>query len=1045
MTLAVSAVKNPVWIVLTLLLALGLGAPAWAQSTPPLVAPLDSAKAAEQQATRSQVLDRDRDSIRRSRATFEQQLVDLPQQLEALRPEQLDETLLEQTRVDVESARLSQDSNSSELANTGRRIDELQKSISDLETREQLLKNPVKGQTDGTADRVAQLQQVSTALMQQRAELALETRHLENLREQAEVVKLRLQVAEQWRQRVEQIFQQRQEQARQSSQSDLVDRLQADLSAQQDRASALRQRLAQPPGDLSLAAWQRMGADLRITEERISLLNLERHLGELGNELARLGDLLQESGVDPDTLHEALKRFDAMREDLQRNAELLQQRSAIYVQQRQVIERREPVAGNDRRQRNDELQQLNQLLDELGQRTGQVQDLQQQVSAIEARLEIYYQERLRQDLLTRKPYPDSVDAWQQLLRGLAIVPQVLLYQIRLSVEAAFKAMLEAPALRWVMLVSLQGALFWLLVLIGRGLRRVLQIQAESRNLADNSFLRQLFIGTLLLARVNLPSAGFAAALLLLLWLVEAPPPGLSILMTLALVWVGIRLPVSLAWLLLAAPRLPAGQQHLPLYRQLRWTLGLGGLLVALVVLAHLSDLPENVVTAFDRVFMLYWFWAFVPGARIRRLVVERIGAVYSDRFWFVLLRFGSLLLPLSLLGAAVLGLLGYLRLAWLVAGNLLIFLAVLVSWLLARSLLNDLVVALKNYAVTHSGYGLLWTQDIIAPLHRILNLLLYGGAWVVLFRAYGWTSQSAVIASVWGFLERPLFEVGNAGISPWRIALTVTVLVLVIWLGQWSRAITYRWILSRISDLGVRHSLSMFTQYAVVLIGLLTILRIIGIDLTTLAVFAGAVGVGIGLGMQSLANNFISGLFLLIERPLRSGDIVKIGPHEGEVASIGMRSLTVKTFDNQTVIIPNAAVISDAFTNWTHEDRVLRTVLIIGASYESNPHQVQKLLAEVLEAHPAILPKPEPLVLLWEFADSAVNFRLQYFVDMSRDSLFKTRAEVLMAIWDCFKAAGISIPYPQRDLYVRSWPGAVSDAPPTAPIAALAAAPAGRP
>ena len=78
-------------------------------------------------------------------------------------------------------------------------------------------------------------------------------------------------------------------------------------------------------------------------------------------------------------------------------------------------------------------------------------------------------------------------------------------------------------------------------------------------------------------------------------------------------------------------------------------------------------------------------------------------------------------------------------------------------------------------------------------------------------------------------------------------------------------------------------------------------------------------------------------------------------------------------------------------------------------------------------------------------ADSAVNFRLQYFVDMSRDSLFKTRAEVLMAIWDCFKAAGISIPYPQRDLYVRSWPGAVSDAPPTAPIAALAAAPAGRP
>jgi len=402
--------------------------------------------------------------------------------------------------------------------------------------------------------------------------------------------------------------------------------------------------------------------------------------------------------------------------------------------------------------------------------------------------------------------------------------------------------------------------------------------------------------------------------------------------------------------------------------------------------------------------------------------MDRLGALYGDRFWFLILRFFSLLLSLSLLGAAVLGLLGYLRLAWMVAGYLLIFVVVLVGWVLSRSLFNDLAVMLKNYAVTHSGYGLLWTQDIITPLHRILNLLLFIGAWVTLFWAYGWTGESAALASIWSFLEQPVFTVGNAAVTLWGIFATLTILLVVIWLGQWGRAITYRWVFSQISDLGVRHSLSVFTQYAVVLSGLLIILRVIGIDLTTLAVFAGAVGVGIGLGMQSFANNFVSGLLLLVERPLRSGDIVKIGEYEGEVVGIGMRSLTVKTFDNQSVIIPNAEVVGNAFTNWTHQDRILRIMLVIGISYDADPHAAQAILERVLADHEAILAVPAPLVLLWEFADSAVLFRVYYYVDIGRYSFIKVRGQVMFAIWDRFQAAGISIPFPQRDLYIKEWP-----------------------
>ncbi len=993
-----------------------------AQPDTSVVAPTDPAKVVEQQTARRQALERDRETVERTRQDLQTQIADLPWQMESLRPEQIGEALVEQTAVDVKSALLHQETAATELNNAERRIQELQKTITDLEAREQLLKNPAKDATDGVSDRAAQLQQTSQMLAQQRAELELESLNLANLRAQGEVAKLRLNLATQWQERVERLYRQQQEQSRQDAQAELISRLQTDLTGLQNRADALKQRLVQERGVLPVAAWQRLETELRTLEEQINLRTQDRYLAEVSATLARLNDLLKKTDAPPAELQQALEQLETARIDLRRTDELLQQKTTVYAEQRQVIERRDNLTGVSRHLRDEELQLIDRLLAELSQRTDQVQNQAAQLDAVETRLTQYYQERRRQDLFTRKPYPDSAEAWGQLWQELTTVPQVLFYQVRLSGESALKAMLDEPPWRWLSLIALEATLFWLVLKARRGLRKASQRFGE-RAVGD-SFLRQITGIGLLLARANLLGAGAAAALLLLLWLVEAPQPGKGILMTLALVWVGIKLPISLAWLLLASPRLPEEQRQMPLYRQLFWTLISGGALAALVILAHLSDLPDSVVNVFDRLFMLYWFWAFVPGMRIRRLIMDRLSAAYGDRLWFAMLRFGSLLLPLSLLGAAILGLFGYPRLAWLVAGRLLIFMTVLISGLLLRSLLNDLAVALKNYAVTHSGYGLLWSQDVIAPVHRIMNLLLLLGAGRALFWAYGWTGESTAIRSLRAFLEQSLFTVGNADITLWRIALTTIILLVVIWLGQWSRAVTYRWLFSRMGDLGVRHSLSVFTQYTVVLIGLLVLLRIIGIDLTTLAVFAGAMGVGLGLGLKDLANNFVSGLFLLIERPLRSGDIVKIGAHEGEVSSIGMRSLTLRTFDNQMVIIPNSAVTNDAFTNWTHQDQILRTMLVIGISYDSDPHTAKTLIERAVREHEAVLKEPEPSVLLWEFADSSINFRVYYFVDIGQHSGLKTRDQILFTIWDRFKGADIRIPYPQRDLYIKAWPGA---------------------
>lgn len=1007
----------------TLLLALWT---AWlavaAQPHTAVVAPVDPAKVIEQQTARRQALERDRETVERTRQELQTQIADLPWQMESMRPEQIGEAMVEQTAVDVKSALLHQETAATELNNAERRIQELQKTITDLEAREQLLKNPAKDATDGVSDRAAQLQQTSQMLAQQRAELELESLNLANLRAQGEVAKLRLNLATQWQERIERLYRQQQEQSRQDAQAELISRLQTDLTGLQNRADALKQRLVQERSVLPVAAWQRLETELRTLEEQINLRTQDRYLAEVSATLARLNDLLKKTDAPPAELQQALEQLETARTDLRRTDELLQQKTTVYAEQRQVIERRDNLTGVSRRLRDEELQLIDRLLAELSQRTDRVQNQAAQLDAVDIRLTQYYQERQRQDLFTRKPYPDSAEAWRQLWQELTTVPQVLFYQVRLSGESALTAMLDEPLWRWLNLIALEAMLFWLVFKARTGLRKASQRFGEQA--VSDSFLRQITSIGLLLARANLLGAAAAAALLLLLWLVEAPQPGKGILMTLALVWVGIKLPISLAWLLLASPRLPEEQWQMPLYRQLFWTLISGGALAALVILAHLSDLPDTVVSVFDRLFMLYWFWAFIPLGRIRRLIMGRLDAAYGDRLWLTALRFGSLLLQLSLLGAAVLGLLGYPRLAWLVAGRLLIFMTVLISGLLLRNLLNDLAVALKNYAVTHSGYGLLWSQDVIAPLHRIMNLLLLLGAGRALFWAYGWTGESTAIKSLRAFLEQPLFTVGSAEITLWRIALTTIILLVVIWLGQWSRAVTYRWLFSRIGDLGVRHSLSVFTQYTVVLIGLLVLLRIIGIDLTTLAVFAGAVGVGLGLGLKDLANNFVSGLFLLIERPLRSGDIVKIGAHEGEVSSIGMRSLTLRTFDNQMVIIPNSAVTNDAFTNWTHQDQILRTMLVIGISYDSDPHTAKTLIERAVREHEAVLEEPASSVLLWEFADSSINFRVYYFVDIGQHSGLKTRDQILFAIWDRFKAADIRIPYPQRDLYIKAWPGA---------------------
>lgn len=169
-----------------------------------------------------------------------------------------------------------------------------------------------------------------------------------------------------------------------------------------------------------------------------------------------------------------------------------------------------------------------------------------------------------------------------------------------------------------------------------------------------------------------------------------------------------------------------------------------------------------------------------------------------------------------------------------------------------------------------------------------------------------------------------------------------------------------------------------------------------------------------------MANNYFSGVLLLMERPYRRGDVVKLGEFEGEVVHQGMRSTTIRTWDHMEVIVPNSEMFTKAFVNWTHQDSMVRSVIKINVNRDDNPHFIQQLVCEVLAEHPVVLENPQPAVLMREISDSLVQMEVRYFMIISAEqSRIITRSEVLFSIWDCFKKHGIHPPYQHYDLRLR--------------------------
>ena len=220
------------------------------------------------------------------------------------------------------------------------------------------------------------------------------------------------------------------------------------------------------------------------------------------------------------------------------------------------------------------------------------------------------------------------------------------------------------------------------------------------------------------------------------------------------------------------------------------------------------------------------------------------------------------------------------------------------------------------------------------------------------------------------------------------------------------------------ADIGFRNSFRTLLGYLGLIIAIFAAIGVIGLDLSNLAIIAGALSVGIGFGLQSIVNNFVSGLILLFERPVKVGDWVVTQSGEGVVKQISVRSTEIETFDRASIIVPNSELISSSVTNWTHKNKIGRVVIPVGVAYDSDAKHVREILIKTALAHPRVLKSPEPFVYFREFGASSLDLDLRVFIqNVSEGSLVKN--DLRFEILDAFRAENIDIPFPQQDVNLK--------------------------
>lgn len=307
--------------------------------------------------------------------------------------------------------------------------------------------------------------------------------------------------------------------------------------------------------------------------------------------------------------------------------------------------------------------------------------------------------------------------------------------------------------------------------------------------------------------------------------------------------------------------------------------------------------------------------------------------------------------------------------------------------------------------------------NLVKLLVRLVTLVAVG-SWVI-YAMDNFRILRPTYAVVGAALSREL-KLGEISITLGHVLIFVLSSIIVFWMARGVRILLHEEVLPRMSlPRGVGNSVASLSYYVLLLAGLLLALSAAGFKVGELTLVFGALGVGVGFGLQGVVNNFVSGLILMFERPIQPGDVIEIGGMSGRVGKIGMRATTIRTFEGADVVVPNGALLSENLTNWTLLDSSRRLDVSVGVGYGSDPARVSELLKETARQTPGVASQPGPEVYFMEFGASSLDFVVRAWT-YEFDSWVRIRSDLVTRVHAALVEAGISIPFPQHDLHLRS-------------------------
>lgn len=771
-----------------------------------------------------------------------------------------------------------------------------------------------------------------------------------------------------------------------------------------------------------LIACLALAAPAAVQSQPVDDANLrwEYSLDLLEQQLTRADTTAESAGTFLDQTASIRGEAQARIAELQPRVDSLQRRlDALGPAPAEEASPEAPEVAEQRATLNEELQRLNAQISQAKLSIVRVQEIEEQIGSLS-------QQRRFEALLRDYPVPWSPETWRQA------GPEFFSVMERIAGSPAnWWAVVDRDERRST--VSLRIALSLTLALVLGGFLRHWLLRRYSREpeMTDPSYSKRLLAGVAsAVARGIIPALFFGGLLYLAL---AHEVEGSSLFWSLLQVFFAVMIFFSLAWALpyaVLSPDLPQWRL-LPISpenaRRLGWRFTLLAALFAVDIFmseAHravgVSDayhaLATLVLNALPALMLIETsrqrFWYIVR--RPENLTEddedgEGDGLSAESVFWRLVRRLVSLFAAASIAVA----LLGYADLGDFVITNLLLSLLTMSGLAILRGLSRELIGAFlrstfmrEALEIRHMARSQIkfWLRILLDAVLLVFGAVVIAAIWFAPFGGF-WAETRSLLSGV---------TIGEVTISFSDLLVAVAVFAAILLLTRIGQRFLGNRLLPRTGfDSGVQNSLSAGFGYLGIILAAVFGISALGIDLSNIALIAGALSVGIGFGLQTIVSNFVSGIILLIERPVKVGDWVVVGGNEGTVKRITVRSTELTTFQRASVIIPNSDFVSTAVTNWTHKDHYGRIEVALGVEYGTDVEKVRDVLLDCAQKHERVLTSPEPHVVFMNFGASSLDFELRcYTAEVSYRLLISS--DLRFAIDKAFREAGIEIPFPQQ-------------------------------